>query len=120
MNVNRAKPGYYYAFVTFRTAEDARKAVDSENITVNRNSVRVEKYAPRSDNQIYIRDIGSLSRQTLENQLKNFGKITNLHMFAQSVGSSTHACTVKFEREEDAEACLKQREFTCEGLVLKF
>lgn len=41
-------------------------------------------------------------------------------MFAQSTGSSTHACTVKFEREEDAEACLKQRELPCEGILLKF
>lgn len=49
--------------------------LEAETITINRNTVRVEKFIPRNDNQIYIRDIGNLTREVLEGMLNKFGKV---------------------------------------------
>lgn len=134
VNVNRAKPGYYYAFVTFQTAEDGR-IVTTQPARPSTTKISQSTATPfvwrsmllaaiikstSETSEDFLDRLLRTSSRTLERYSSNSTQITNLHLFAQSAGSSTHACTVKFEREEDAEACLKQRESSCEGVLLKF
>lgn len=105
-----------YGFVHFETEEAAMMSIEKVNgMLLNDKKVFVGRFIPRKEREkvlgeknklftnVYVKNFGDLSDETLENMFGQYGKITSHKVMSKDDGSSRGFGFVAFENAEAAE-----------------
>ena len=69
---------FIFAFVSFKTEEAADRAIAAKTVKIGSKEVKVERYIPERDYQLYIKGVSNLEQKDIEEFFGKAGKVSLL------------------------------------------